>query len=141
MGVVLQKAWKVKLAGVFLCRHSLLSQVSSRESSSTDMEVDMELPIWPLPALIFVLCSHAILQMKIEAVKRAINVWGFLFSTLTKIFSARAQMGLQQSPNSALQTALPWAKQCCLKSPLSKGSTGIRLQQLSGVPIPVLDAS
>lgn len=73
----------------------------------------MKLVIWLLPALLFTLFSYAILQMKIEAVKRAIIP---VFSTLNKVFLTRAQMAFYQSPNSALHSLVPMGQNmCCLK--------------------------
>lgn len=70
----------------------------------------MKLPFWLLPALSTALFSHSTLQITIEAMERAITC--YFFSTLTKVFSTRAQMALHQSPKSALHTAVPWAKTC-----------------------------
>lgn len=98
----------------------------------------MKLLIWPLPALIFTLFSHAILQVKIAAVKRTI-IYKYIY--IHSLFNQSTDGLLTVSYQCPAHHTPMGQDLCCLKRQFSKGSACVRLYQLSGVPIHVLDAS
>lgn len=103
--------------------HSLLPQAHGWEPSGTDKKVGEV--TWSYLSgrcqLSFLHCFHTLFAKWKWKLWRE-QLCGF-FSTLTEVFSTRAQMAFYQSPNGALHTALPWAKACAAwKGGFQKGA-------------------
>lgn len=102
--------------------HSLLPQAYGWEPSCTDKKVD-GVTYLAVASSHFYIIFTCYSPNENRSCDSAIT---WFFSTLTKVFSTRAQMAFYQSPNSALHTALPWAKTCAAwKDSFQKGARAL----------------